>query len=97
MDDRRPDVDLGSQMADQLGPEVGSEGLQQVALGHAHLVQSRPLVHPPWPPRREIIDDCHVIVPANQGVDQVRPDEAGAAGDEYAHGCAVYAQEPGRT
>ena len=35
---------------------------------------------------REVVDDGHLVTTVEQGVDEVRPDEAGSAGDEGAHG-----------
>jgi hypothetical protein len=81
-------------VADQARPEVGSNGLQVLRIGHAQLVQHRPLIHPARTAGGEVIDDRDFVTAAEQGIGQVRSDEAGAAGDEYAHGCAVYAGKP---
>jgi hypothetical protein len=34
--------------------------------------------------RLEIIENCHAVAATNQGVDQMRADEPGTAGDEHA-------------
>ena len=37
------------------------------------------------PARREVVDDADVVAALEQGVDEVRADEAGPAGHERAH------------
>ena len=37
---------------------------------------------------REVVDDGHLVAAVEQGVDEVRADEAGSAGHERTHGGA---------
>ena len=49
------------------------------------------------PSRREIVDDGHLVAAGEQGVDKVRSDEAGSAGDEGAHGGGIIGARCGRS
>ena len=35
---------------------------------------------------REVVDDRHLVAAVEEGIDEIRPDEAGSAGDQGAHG-----------
>ncbi len=47
------------------------------------------------PAGREVVDDRHVVAPGEERVDEVRPDEAGAACDESLHTAAEVSSRPG--
>jgi hypothetical protein len=86
---RAPHVDLRGEVAHQLRPQLADDGLQRPGRGDAELVQHRSLVHPPGAAGRQVIDHRDLVAPGEQGIGQVRADEACAAGHEYSHGCSV--------
>src|SRR5215472_2170389 len=52
--------------------------------------------HATGPASRHIVDDSHLVTPGEQGIGEMRADKTGTAGDEHAHGRAVYARGCGR-
>src|SRR5258708_39521910 len=83
-------------MEDQVRGKIFHQRDQLLGVGDAELMQSGELVHPPGPACRQVISDRNLITSANQGIGEVRPDKSGTAGNEYAHGVAVYARPPPR-
>src|SRR5580698_2033374 len=91
--DAGPYVNLGGQVTDERGAQVAGDGRQRAGRGDAQLVRGRGAGEPAGPAGAEVIHDGDLVTPGQQGVSQVGPDEPRTAGNQYAHGCAVY--EPG--
>ena len=73
-----------------LWPLLGEQRGHGVAVGDARLVQpcagGQRAVEVLAPAGGEVVDDADVVAALEQGVDEVRADEAGPAGHERAHG-----------
>ena len=76
-------------MEDRLRTLLGQQSGHGVAVGDARLVEPRAgrerAVEVLAPAGGEVVDDADVVAALEQGVDEVRADEAGAAGHERAH------------
>ena len=69
------------------GRASATSGDQRRRVGDRRLVQRRaPAREVLAPAGREVVDDPHLVAAREQRVDEVGADEAGAAGDESAHG-----------
>ena len=75
----------GCAAGDQLGQR---RRLADVELGQLGARRQRP-VEVLAPPGREVVDHRHLVAAREQRVDQVRPDEAGAAGDQCLHDAPI--------
>ncbi len=90
--DRFAHVDLGGEVEDQLGTRLGEDGADRgvvadVDLGQPGAARERAVeVHPT--PGREVVEHGHLVATGEQGVDQIRADESGAAGHESPHQAA---------
>ena len=77
-------VDLRSVVKHNLGPLLRKE-VGEVHIADVRFHQPRGRVHLLAPSAREIVHHHHVVAVAHQRIDQVRPDEAGSAGDQRPH------------
>ena len=88
--DRLAHVDLRREVEDDVGPRADEHLGHALGVGDVDLVEGDPAaagaVEVADPARREVVDDGHLVAAVEQGVDEVRSDEAGSAGHEGAHG-----------
>jgi hypothetical protein len=84
-----PHVDLRGQVEDHLGSHLGDQpgqrGVQDVQLAERAAGGQRGVEVLPAA-AAQVVDRDHLVAAAQQPVDQGRPDEPGAAGDEGTHG-----------
>src|SRR4051812_30167116 len=76
-------------MEDDLGPRVGEDRLQRVGVADVRLHETdatlQRAVEILPPPGREVVDHDHLVAALDQRVDEVRPDESGAACHKSPH------------
>jgi len=77
--DGAADVDLGGQVVDDLGLDVGQQAGDGVAVGDGDLLQRGVAGDVLAAARGEVVQDGDLVAPGQQGVDEVGADEAGAA------------------
>ena len=72
----RPPARLGERVGERRRADVRARRARAAAATFSRL------------PVREVVDDDDLVAPREQGVDEVRADEAGAAGDDAARTCS---------
>ena len=77
---------LRGEVEDRAGGRPLDRRVQRRAVGDVERVQPRRLRHVARVPRGEVVDHVHLVALREQGVHEVRADEAGSAGDEGAVG-----------
>jgi len=68
-------------MRDDVGP-LAADQVSRSRLADVEPVETGPGVQVALVAGREVVHDQHLIAALDQGIDQVRPDEPGAARDE---------------
>ena len=79
-------VDLGGQVEDDLGRRAPDQVAHRLGVADVELDElgagADRAVEVLAPAGREVVENGHLVAPLEQGVDEVRADEAGAARDQ---------------
>ena len=86
---RMPDIDLGRQVEDHLGPVLVEDRLQiggdDIGFDEEEIRLIGQMLEVGGPPRGEIVQTDDGVSVGEQAVDQRRSDEPGSSGDQCAH------------
>ena len=94
-------IDLGGHVKDHLGPDGREQLEQRSRITHVKFVQDRAagqrLRQVCALAGAEVVDHVHAVTARLQRIDEVRPDEAGAAGDHALHAAeSIVRTEPAK-